>query len=239
MPVTAANLTAGVDADGNSSSTTASVTPTANKLQLLTIRSRTGISADPNTPTATGNGLTWVTVNSIVYDSASSSRKRITVLRAMGSAPTSGTIAIDFGGQNQTSVGWVLDEISGVDISGTNGSGAIVQSATNSDETVTTGTLTVTLSAFSSSKNATFGAFAEGGNGTYTKGTGFTELASVADGTDLIDLLTEFRSDNDTSVDATDSVNSELGGIAIEIRAAAVVASTELFMTTNTKFWGF
>ncbi len=125
MAVAISNLTTGSDSDGGSGSTTASVAPSAYSLILLTVMSRTGITVNPNQPTVTGNGLTWVAIGSTVFDSTSSSRRRVTLFRALGAGPTSGAITIDFGGQAQTDVTWVVDEASGVDTSGTNGSGAI------------------------------------------------------------------------------------------------------------------
>lgn len=225
MAISAANKTSGYDTDGNSSSTTASITPASNKLQLLAISSRTNISTDPNAPTVTGCGLTWVQIATIVYDTTSASRRRLTLFRAMGSSPSSGALTIDFGGQNQTHVTWVADEITGMDTSGTDGSGAIVQSATNKDEVGTT-TFTVTLGAFSGSGNATYGAYGEiDATITITPGSGFTELAKATDGgAGNVVTETEFKNSNDTSVDWTLSGTALPGGIAIEIKAAAAPA---------------
>jgi len=117
--VSVTNLTTGTDTDGNSSASTASVSPSANKLELLTVSSMTNISADPNQPTISGNGLTWVAVSSTIYDTTSSSRRRVTLFRASGQGPTTGALSISFGGQNQTDVAWVLDEATNVDSSGT------------------------------------------------------------------------------------------------------------------------
>lgn len=226
MAVSIANLTSGLDVDGGSTSTTASVTPSANKLQLLTINSRTAITADPNQPTITGNGLTWVAVNSVVYDTTGLTRKRVSLFRAMGVAPTAGTIGIDFGGQNQTHVVWSLDEASGVDTSGANGAGAVVQSVTASDGNSTAVSLTATLAAFGSTANATFGGFGFGnGQGGKNVGSGFTLLADLsADGT-TNEIFTEWKSTNDTTVDATADAgkNGEIGAVAIEIRAEVIM----------------
>lgn len=221
--ITATNLTTGTDTSGGSSSTTASISPSSKRLVLISINSRTNITTDPNQPTVTGAGLTWVAVNSIVYDTTSASRKRITVLRGMADSPSSGALTIDFGGQNQTNVCWTVSQFSGVDTSGTNGSGAIVQSATAKDETLTTGTLTVTLAAFSSLDNSTFGAFASDGASTnaFTAGSGFTTLGTIntnTGGSD-IEIADEFRRTNDTSVDGTWSITSVLGGVAVELKS--------------------
>src|SRR5205085_3732552 len=175
MAVAASNLTQGNDRGvGGSSFNTASITPTANRLILATVTSRHA-SADPNHPTLSGCGLTWVEVASDNYDNTGS-QKRVTVFRAMGASPSTGAVTIDFAGQCQSDCVWTIDQLSGMDTSGTNGSGAGVQSATNQDRTGSGTSLTTTLAAFGSANNATYGACAVGkGTGTSTAGSGFSK----------------------------------------------------------------
>lgn len=225
LTVSAANLTTGEDSDGGSSETTASITPSANKLILASVTSRTGISTDPVEPTITGCGLTWVKVATAVYDTTGSSRRRITLFRAMGSSPSTGSLTIDHAGQAQTDVVWTVDEITNADTSGTNGSGAIVQSVANTDETQTTGTLTVTLAAFANTNNATYGTFANFGDiaQTTSAGSGFTKVGEKLATTTNLHIASEFKATNDTTVDLTFSnATSQLGGIAIEIKAKTI-----------------
>jgi hypothetical protein len=79
------------------------------------------------------------------------------------------------------------------------------------------------LAAFGSTDNGTFGVGATYASGmsAWTVGTGFTSLTSIAGGftTDL-SLLVEYRSDNDTSVDATANATGDWGMMALEIKAA-------------------
>lgn len=232
MAVSIVNTTEGTDTDGTSTATTASVTPSANKLQLLSVTARTGDSTDTGTPTITGNGLTWVNIAHIVYDRTSASRKALDLFRAMGASPSTGAITIDYGSQTPSAISWALDEVSGMDTTGTNGSGAIVQSATNwHQDTDGLNTITVTLGAFSDSNNATFGAMAADGNTPATLssvGTGFTQVGnSVNTGGDGVNLVREFRSDNDTTVDITWSKIVDLGGIAIEIKVAGAATPSQ------------
>ncbi len=228
--ISLSNKTTGSNSSGVNSANTSSISPSANKLQLLTVASRTAITANPNQPTVSGNGLTWTAVNSVVYDDSSSSRRRISVFRALGASPSSGAITISFGGQTQTDIDWSLDEASNVDTSGSNGSGAIVQSATNYDASGTASTLSVSLSSFGSNSNATFGAFANGyGLANPTVGSGFTKYGELADSNNNIKVLTEFKNSNDTSIDINWNDNSELGGIAIELKAAGVQSNTTQF----------
>lgn len=229
MAIAASNLTSGNATTAlQTSATTASVSPASNNLELLTVVNETLISVDPNEPTITGNGLTWVKVGTTVFDNGGVDRKRITVFRAMGSSPSSGAITIDFAGQVQAWIQWALDEFSGIDTSGTNGSGAIVQSAVNQD-TGAVSSLTVTLGAFSSASNATYGAFAASGYA-FTEGSGFTRLYRYPDSTGSDDLssITEWKSTNDTSVDASiGGDTSEMGGIAAEIKIARLIKTID------------
>lgn len=212
------NLTSGADTDGGSSSTTASISPASNALILLAVDQRTGITADPNQPTISGNGLAWVLIGTIVYDSTSSSRKRVSLFRAMGASPSSGTVTIDFGGQANTDVHWVIDQFTNVDTSGANGSGAIVQSATNEDESGSASSLTVTLATLASTRNISYGAFGMSTETGYAVGSGFTLLGTANSFAGSSRVLTEYRRSPDSTVDMTLTA-SLIGGIAIEIKA--------------------
>lgn len=109
----------------------------------------------------------------------------------------------------------LLDEFSNVDTTGTNGSSAVVQSANNFVNTDVA--LTVTLSAFSNSNNATYGGFANWGGDPLNTGSGFTQ---VSKDTSVDTVLTEFKNTNDTTVDADGGgANQEIGGIAVEIKS--------------------
>ncbi len=219
--ISIANLTSGADETSGTTATTGSVSPAADKLQLLGVTARKDTS-EPINPTISGNGLTWDLITKIYYDTTSGSRKTLWLFRSMGASPSTGAITITFG-ETWTHCYWSLDEVTGMDTSGSNGSGAIVQSATNLESAGDGGTLTVSLGAFANANNATYGIFAaDPSTGTWSVGSGFTKVATQDSGT--INLGTEYRSDNDTSVDMTcDAVaGTSSGGIAIEIAAASV-----------------
>lgn len=229
MAISFTNLTKGEDSDGGTSATTASISPTSNNLLLATVVNRRSDSVDPTVPSLSGNSLTWVQVASIVFDTTSTSRRRITTFRALGASPSAGSVTITFGEATPQSL-WSIEQVSGIDTSGTNGSGAIVQSATNKDESASTSVLTVTLGAFSSVDNATFGAFGNYGitAGSGTPGTGFTEITDLNQSANGIHLSTEYKTTNDTSVDYDFTENSQMGGIAVEIKIAASATTTRL-----------
>lgn len=218
MAVAGSNLTSNTSDSSSSSYTTASVTPAANNLILLTVTSAGG---GGETPTITGNSLTWVLVAK--KQASGSTDRQVLLFRAMGASPSSGTILIDFG-VSQVRAAWSVDQFSGTDTSGTNGSGAIIQSATNESSGTTT-TLVVTLGAFSSSENATFGCFRLSQNGnTLVVGSGFTSLANLNQTN--ASSLSEWKATNDTSVDMTYTSTASIAiGIGVEIGAALTTIS--------------
>lgn len=203
---------------------TASVTPASNKLQLLACVTRHG-SATPNTPTASGCSLTWVAITNTHFDTSGSQRK-LTLFRAMGSSPSTGAITIDYAGQTQTGQAWALIEVTGADTSGTDGSGAIVQSKANQNTTGTVNTLTVTLDSSPDANNGIFACFGIGdGTLTFSPGSGFTELTDQANGAEANLAMTTMydAAGGDTTADTTMTGNSEVGGIAVEIKIASAV----------------
>ncbi len=184
----AANITA-TNIDSKSASDTTSIvsnsiTPASNALILAVVSQRTNISADPSDPTLTGNGLTWVEVNTVVYDTTSTSRRRVSVFRAMGASPTTGSVTADFAGQANTHSILIIDQFANMDTSGTNGSGAIVQSVTAVADGTPNTTLTATLAAFGNANNATYGglAAAQTVGDTFTAGANFAITAQANNG---------------------------------------------------------
>jgi len=229
MAVSFTNLTKGGNDSAATSFTTASITPASNNLILVEVMSRRDDSTEPTAPSLSGCGLTWEKIEEIYFDTTGTSRRKLSSFRGLGASPTSGTITINFGSESQTDCGWVVDQASGIDTSGTNGSGAIVQSAKAKDESVTNTTITATLAAFSSTDNATYGVYSESDSShRITPGSGFTELAEANDGTPFFGgiVQTQWKSTNDTSVDWTSSGTIQAGVIAIEIKAAATATTT-------------
>lgn len=213
------NLTSGFSDTDATSYNTASVSPSSNYLNLVSVTNVK--SSTPDTPTLSGNGITYEQIDTHVIDSVGTMR-RSTLFRSLGSSPSSGAITIDFGGNTQTACSWVVDTVSGVDTSGTNGSGAIVQSAkTTQDNTGNTTSLTATLSSFSSANNLTYGVYGGASTTGLTAGSGFTILASASSTTPTSDVATEWKSTNDTTVDFSFDANDAIGVIALEIKARA------------------
>lgn len=217
MAITRASLTSGSSSGNASSYSTASVTPSANKLILLTVGSRQS-GGVTNPPTASGNGLTWVQV----HTKSDGNERRVTVFRAMGASPSAGVITIDFGGAAQSNCSWSLNEIDGIDTGGTNGSAAIVAANVKDNLTASAGNLTLTLDAFSSASNGAFAAFIIGDNEAMTPDWTECHEVQVSDGSDSHTIETQFIATNDTTVSADWSAtgNERAAGIVFELVAA-------------------
>jgi hypothetical protein len=220
-------LTTGATSNDLASYPTATIAPAPapNTLLLAWVMSvRTSLPAPPQ-PTLSGCGVTWTPVAGL-----GSNTLRLTLFRAMGAAPTSGFVTIDFGTAGQHGCGWSLVQVSGVDTSGTNGQGAVVQSAINSGSGVTS--LLVTLSSFLDPSDATLGGFAISVNSAASAGTGFTRINGAGFGTPNAHIDTEWRFDNDTGVDMSFS-KADAAGIAVEVRAARRPSILEVQQALN------
>lgn len=237
--VVATGLTSGTSATDGTSFVTASVTPTADRLVLLAVLSGRNDSVNAEVPSSvTGNGLTWVQVATVAFDTGAATRHTITILRAMGAAPSAGAITINFSATHQSCT-WSVAEFAGVDTGGTNGSAAVVQAVTAASAADADGLLSITLAAFGSAENGTYGAFGVNNDRTWTPGSGFTELHDLPQTVSpLHTLMTEWRTDNDTSVNAQQSLTGDdIGGIALEIKAGTpgftLVASPGSYVLTG------
>lgn len=218
LDVSTTNLTQFNSDTDDTSYATASITPSADKLIIAIVTSSKGSA--PDVPTLAGCNLTWVQIATNNYDSTGTQRT-MTMFRALGSSPTSGAVTATFAG-TQTACTIIIDEITNADTSGTNGSGAIVQSATNAEASMASATFTVTLAAFSNTNNATYGAFSNGDSTTPTAGTSFTGIGAAATTTPIIKSMSEFQAANDTTVTFEAAAGNTAGGIAIEIKAKTI-----------------
>ena len=223
--ISCSSLTSAASTTDATSYDTASITPTANVLQLLAVTSRTA-TADIVVPTVTGNSLTWVEVNKVPV---SGNNRSVTVFRSMGASPTTGVATIDFGAQTQTSAIWSVIECSGVDTSGTNGSGAIVQS--DPEDAGGAGTsYSNSLAAFGSSSNAGYGAVMHLANEATTPGTDWTELDDDATAENTYAFQTQWKI-NDNVVTASWASSVFYQDVVVEIKAASA-ATRRIVVTT-------
>ena len=224
MAITNASLTSGTNTTDATSFTTASITPTANQLVIATV---VNTAATAGTPTLSGNGLTWVQIDTQLV---AASGVRTTMFRTMGASPSSGAVTIDFGADTQTGCAWAIDAFAGIDTSGTNGSGAVVQSAKGAVDATS---ITVTLAAFGSTDNGAAFGMGRGRAEASTFDTGWTEIVDTTYSTPNTAIETQWRADNDTTAGASWVTSGKAAGIAIEIKAAAAASDVDSMVTTT------
>lgn len=216
MAVSVVNIqTSGDNVDRNAY-TTGSFTPNPNRLQLIWVYSING--STPNVPTVSGCSLTWTQVKTVTDNSA---LRVLTLFRAFGVLPTTGSLTIDFGGQTQSGCAWSWAELNGM--TPTNGGAdAIIQSVTGLTAAGTATSLTVTLSAFLNINNATIGGFGIPLNTAAIPavGSGFTLIGQRNQSTPNLAIASEFNVANDTTVDMNSGAASvPWVGIVAEIEA--------------------
>lgn len=222
MAFTVANKIAQGFTSPGATSATSSWTPAANHLYLLWAFQNSN-AATTNAPTASGNGITWVQVATFQFNTSNESR--LTLLRGMVASPSAGATTVTWNTSPVEGGVVIIDDWDGIDTSGTNGSGAIVQS--------TTGTGTTTSASFSfgsvTSGNAVTAAFANGSaNGATndTVGSGFTKVGESFHTTSPDwdgHMMSEWKAAQ-TSIAATigDLAGTPgWGSIAVEILAAS------------------
>ena len=183
-----------------------------NKLYLCAVFGRSAGGGPVTVSSIVAGSLTWVKVAEIQFKTIASTTAVCAVFRALGTGTTDTSLTFTYSTTVQTGL-MQLTEFSNVDLTGTNGSGAIVQSDTFASDS--TAAPLVTLAAFGSVQNATYGAFSDGeSGGTVVAGSGFAGFTMPSPTT-----LTEWRNDNDTTVDASAGGATAFGAIGIEIKA--------------------
>lgn len=205
------NLAAVQSTTDTNSYATGSISPTGNRLILVSITSYPVSGAGAAPSGVSGNGITYEKITERIY---SGINMTTSIWRGMAASPSAGAVTASFAA-NQSECEIVVDQSNEeVDTSGTNGSGAIVQSASN-DASGTSG-VTVTLAAFGSANNAAYAAYGSGA-ATINAGSGFTSLGTTVGGD--IFSLTQYKL-NDTTAEVTGGT-FWTGGIAVEVKAAA------------------
>jgi hypothetical protein len=140
----------GIPGNQASYSTAGSYTPTANKLVVAVVDASFTAGSGQNTPTASGNGLTWELIASVSAVGNSTQRGQWW-FAAAGSSPTTTGFSANFGGQTQANCTIYVVEFPDADISG-GVAAAFVQVNTASNDASGT-SLSVTLNAFADAVN--------------------------------------------------------------------------------------
>lgn len=218
MPATITLLTKGSSGADQSSYNTASITPSAGKLILVFANAQYGSPAKEITG-VTGCGLTWTRFQNFAF--ASSSSHYAAAFRATGT-PSAGALTIASSG-TQSRFNWQVIEVGGVDVGGTNGSNAIVQSNHTTSGGSAHTSITLNLSAFTSALNIPLGVYMADGAITASPGSGFSTIASET-GNDT--TFSEYGAANDSSVDCSFSSTSNYDAIiGVELKVLPLARS--------------
>lgn len=213
----------------------ASITPPGNEL-ILAFFANARFSPPVAAVTAAGNGLTWVEVATVAFSDDTDSLYRLTCFRAMGASPSAGAVTFSVAGTSNNQGIWSIMSLSGVDTSGTNGSGAIVQSVTNRARDASPNNITVTLAALGDAvNNAVVAGFSNDIGDLAGIGTGYSELSdAVLGGGDAIGLQVQYKIPGTTTPNATGFTDfAYLAGIALEIKAGGAAATTRQYRLTT------
>ncbi len=227
MPApTFASLTSGGSATAGTTRTTASITPTGNRLILIAINAYVSAgSVNPTITSVVGNGITYTQVGSSQdFDTAGTDRSTLFVYRGMATSPSTGTIVITFG-ISVNSVTWsIVQSDANVDTSGTNGSGAVVASAGSVSATTVT-TQPTNFSPAMTSGNSGYFACAIQNTNAQTERASWTEIHDV---TTIVTaaLETQYIAGTDTAGSSTWTTASRAGSIVVEVAAAAASAAS-------------
>lgn len=173
----------------------------------------------PEEATVTGTSQTWTKVDGLTFNTIASPTQRITVYRFLAASTFSATTTISFGA-TQLGISSHLYEITGMDATGTNGSGAIVQVVTNSADA--TANPSVTMAAISSGSNAVIAYFANdinpmGG----TAEAGWTEKFDNGYASPDRGDYSMYRIGTTDNTPTVTAASSDWAGIAIEIKSTA------------------
>jgi len=219
---------------GSFSATTASFAPAANKLYIISVWTTTSYGSTGDPVLTSSTGLAPVLVDKI--NGTNTFDLRLWTYRAMKpSGLSSGTLTFTWSGVPVDRIRWSIEEFDGVDTSGSDGSGAIVQFAHNTGA-VSAGNefLPVTLSDFSNSNN--FGYMSEGAYGydqqTVTA-TGFCPMANlITEGSTANSFSTWIRDGNPSvSANIIHQINSNSAvalAIALEVKAQTTTAISKV-----------
>ena len=113
----------------------------------------------------------WTVVSTITLDAVATAHKRLTIYRALSATPGTGPLTITWSA-SVSNCQWIVSEWDGVDPSGSNGAGAIVQTGSISADA--SNGLAVSLAAFADPGDVAYGAFAVNKNAlAVTPGAGF------------------------------------------------------------------
>lgn len=193
----------------------ASWAPPASGLILLFVQSRRAAAVD--TPTVSGNSLTWTQIGTTITSATGLSGSGFSLFAANASGSTTGATTIDFGANTQLHCSASFFHADGVDLTG-GVAAAFVQVVTNNVASVTTAT--IDLAAAAHADNRPIAGFMHLFNEATTPRTNWTEADDLAGSGGERGVETQYRSDAfETTASATWTTSSGWAGYAAELKA--------------------
>lgn len=192
-------------------------TPPTSDLILLFVAA--GRTAGADTPTVSGNGLTWVQIGTTQPMPSGSSGYAVSLFAANASGSSAGVTTVSFGGNTQLGCQASFFAATGVDLSG-GVAAAFVQSVA-ANGTGTAGS--ITLAAAGHADNRPISAFYHLATQAKTPRTNWTEADDLSTSSPARGIETQYRSDAfETTASATWASSVAWVGIAAELKAAGV-----------------
>ena len=218
--MTVSRLGAIHDAKDASSYSFGSVATSAGRVYIVFLSTSVSSGQAPAAASVSGAGLSFSEIGAAGGAVYSSGVRRIQAWRALAaSGASAGPILVTLNGVT-TGLDAVLLELGGVDTSGTNGSGAIVQSASSNARKVRT--LSVGLAPFAASANRPLAFFAHRAAEATTEEPGYTELEDGGHTAPVAAAECEWHASSaDASPSASWSSVADGGGVAVELRAGS------------------
>lgn len=216
--------------DSAASYATASWAPSLGKLYIAWIVSK----AASNAPSVTlsGNGMTWTQT-----EEHYSGVTRLTMFRAVATAPSTGVTTITPGTATNTGMGWIIDEVTNADTGGTNGSNAIVQTAVASSVTAAT-SQTATLGTAITSGNSTMSAVTWAAQETGTEKSGWTKLGETNGASPATGMFSQYKAAGETGASASWTTSAGMRMITAEIKPATGYHA-EVIADSPAIYWSF
>ena len=200
----------------------ASHTFTAGNLYIAFIITSHASLQAPAVLTLNGTTAVFTNITSVIFSGASNNLRNLEAWRFLPAANVTEVVTATLTGNTPATSGdLILLEITGHDISGINGSGAIVQNSTVSGTTGDT-TGSVTLNAFGNSNNRPLGCIVHVTAETSTVGSGFSSLDDGNHTAPSLGALTEWHATSaNNTINATWTTNGKFGIIGLEIKNAS------------------
>lgn len=178
----------------------------------------------PDTPTFSGNGMTWVQVKTVTCNTIAAPTQRLTVFRGMTNATSTSTAGTaSFGGATQTGCAIKVFEFTNVNTGGTNGSQAVAQCQTGNADT--TANETITMQALDSSALNTVIACAVNSvasGSDESPEAGWTEADELTYSTPSTGTTVDYRNQTTDNTVAITCTSRNWAIAAVEVRAATV-----------------